>query len=79
MIEKLYIIFTIFGQIGAVAGPLPYDEEECIYRTTVRQTEIQEKYDPINPPTIDGRIVTLEDLKFECVWKSERPQLGAVF
>lgn len=79
MTEKLYIIFIIFGQISAVAGPLPYDEEECLNRAIIWETKIREKYNTTNRPTLNGRIVTFGDIKFECVWRTEHPLLGQDF
>lgn len=69
---RLFMIVTFFGQIGAVIGPLPYDEEECLFRASIKQATVQLKQDA---PSLNGRIVTLDDIKFECVWRDERPKL----
>ncbi len=72
---KLWMIITIFGQIGAVAGPLPYNEEECLFRASIRQEAVHEFYDPANAPKYEGRIVTPNDIEYKCVWNVKRPQL----
>ncbi len=72
---KLWMILTVFGQIIAVAGPLPYDEKECLSRASVRQATFQRLYDSANPPEFNDRTVTSNTLKFKCIWQADRPQL----
>lgn len=72
---KLWMVITIFGLNGAVIGPLPYDKEECLFRASVREANIQQNYNPINPPKYKGKIVLPDDIKYLCVFRDKRPQL----
>lgn len=74
---KLWMIMTLFGNIGAVAGPLPYDMEECLFRVSIRQATVESMWDPDNA-IFKGRIVTPDDIEYKCVLQNERPQLGPV-
>jgi hypothetical protein len=78
---KLFLIIYAAGQIGGVAGPLPYDMAECeARRDEMRANQAQFFKDGINRET--GKKATPEEmegikhLSFECEMRDEKPSLG---
>lgn len=78
---KLFLIIYSAGQIGGVAGPLPYDMKECEYRRDEFRSKQQELFDTkfskaLNRPATEEEIEKTKDMKFECEYRETRPKLG---
>lgn len=70
---NLWFIITMFGEIGAIFGPLPYDMVECQRRADDFKTTAQGKAVTLK----DGTKVTGDDLDFYCLSAEAKPQLGS--
>lgn len=73
---KLWLVVYMFGEIGGVAGPLPYDMVECRTRAAALQAGVAERIASGlnakgNPITEAGR-----SLRFVCVESPSRPESG---
>ena len=64
---KLFLLIWVNGYIGGVAGPLPYDEAECLRRAA----DFQARADAVGPNT-EG----YAELEFRCEWHAERPEMN---
>lgn len=79
---KLFLVIYMANQIGGVAGPLPYDYDECQSRVQVmRQDQMRFLVTQIDVQT--GQRASAEDvervasLRFECEWHTEKPSISA--
>lgn len=77
MIESIFFIMTMFGQVTMVAGPVPYTETECITRAENMFEEIKQGYIRVGePPVYKGRTVPLDEIKIGCEIRHVRPDIG---
>lgn len=70
------MVLVFAGTVGASAGPVPYDMEECLSRAAEMNQILTENFKKM--PEIDmddGRKITRKDLQYHCLEQEERPVL----
>lgn len=74
---KLWIVIWMSGEIGGVAGPLPYDHAECMRRADEGNRQIQEQI--ATGKDVEGNPVQdkARTLRWQCVEQPTRPKIGS--
>jgi len=74
---KLWLVVYIMGKVAVSVGPLPYDMDECHVRAAEKVKEFDEGFERNADKvwTLDGKTVSREDVKVECVETDVRPAL----
>jgi hypothetical protein len=75
---KIWFVVTIFGNIAATWGPLPYGMAECYNQLAEKSAEIDQAFVSDKLATdermrIDGRQVMRADVVLNCVQSNDRP------
>ena len=73
---KLFMIIYILGEVGMWAGPLPYDESECMERADLLSMAFVKKYEDGVRQKFDGVEITPEDTLIACEFRAEKPVTG---
>ena len=78
---KLFLIIYAGSQIGGLAGPLPYDMDECERRRdefrAAQSEAIETRYSKaLKRYATDEEMINMKEMSFECEWRSVRPKLG---
>lgn len=76
---KLFLIIYFHGQIGGVAGPLPYGLDECYRRAeelrVPQRAIIATGKTPDGARVLPARINDLKNMRFECEFRDKRPEI----
>lgn len=73
-----WIVIYLLGVMASTIGPLPYDKNECARRAAEKQTEVAQTFilkNLANNPdmVIEGKRITIDDVKIVCVVSDKRP------
>lgn len=63
---QLFLVLTIWGQVGVTAGPLPYDMTKCLEVASQREQAIDETFKEHSVIMEKGRLVWRTDLAVGC-------------
>lgn len=72
---QLFLVLTIWGQVGVTAGPLPYDMSRCLEVASQREQAIDETFRDRSVITEKGRLVWRSDLSVGCGMFEAAPPL----
>jgi len=81
-VSNLFLIIVAAGKIGGVAGPLPYDMDECQRRRAEMADAVVEawkKPEVVAKLKADDPAITVDAYRFECRHLAEKPALGSEY
>lgn len=73
VLPKVFFMVYVGSQIGGVIGPVPYDMNECLFRASVKQEELQAQIDTgtdLHGNELDPMVY---DITFTCEEHYARP------
>ncbi len=74
---KVWLVVYVLNSVSGVAGPLPYNMQECMDRADdlVASADVNFKKDP-NQALKDGRTVHRDDVEVTCQLRDTKPKFG---
>jgi hypothetical protein len=72
---QLFIVIYIFGHIAGTMDPVSSDMEACRVEAGQARTVRIERFSDNSrkPQTLFGRVVTKDDIRYECQFSKSRP------